>query len=70
MDPTLGQCVLQSSDGPPKPFTFDGVYGFDSTSEQIYNDIVYPLVDVGFVFAFFRTQLSNSSLILEVSRVS
>ncbi|KAI6175419.1 Kinesin domain containing protein [Aphelenchoides bicaudatus] len=61
MDPSLGQCILQTEDSPPKPFTFDGVYGFDSTSEQIYNDIVYPLVDSvvegynGTVFAYGQT---------------
>jgi kinesin family protein 3/17 len=55
MDPSLGQCVLQSVDGPPKLFTFDGVYFMDSTSEQIYNDIVYPLVDVGY---FYLTQFN------------
>jgi kinesin family protein 3/17 len=49
MDPSLGQCVLQYEEGPPKVFTFDGVYYVDSTSEQIYNDIVFPLVDVSWV---------------------
>ena len=31
---------------PPKSFTFDGVYGEDSTTEQIYNDIGFALVEV------------------------
>lgn len=31
---------------PPKTFTFDGAYFMDSTTEQIYNEIVYPLVEV------------------------
>ena len=31
---------------PPKSFTFDGVYGEDSTTEQIYNDIGFGLVEV------------------------
>lgn len=35
---------------PPKLFTFDGVYFMDSTTEQIYNDIAYPLVEVYFSF--------------------
>jgi kinesin family protein 3/17 len=26
-------------------FTFDGVFNIKSTTEQIYNDIVYPLVE-------------------------
>ncbi|XP_050540903.1 kinesin-like protein KIF17 isoform X2 [Daktulosphaira vitifoliae] len=33
------------SSAPPKTFTFDGVYGGDSNTEQIYNDIAYPLVE-------------------------
>ena len=32
---------------PPKSFTFDGVYAEDSTTEQIYNDIGFGLVEVG-----------------------
>ncbi|KAI6223033.1 Kinesin domain containing protein [Aphelenchoides fujianensis] len=61
MDPAMGQCILQSSDGPPKAFTFDGVYYLESTSEQIYNDIVFPLVESvvegynGTVFAYGQT---------------
>ena len=31
---------------PPKSFTFDGVYAEDSTTEQIYNDIGFALVEV------------------------
>ena len=27
-------------------FTFDGSFGDDSTTEQIYSDIAYPLVEV------------------------
>lgn len=45
-----GQCSIakpgQASDQPPKMFTFDGSYFTDSTTEQIYNDIAYPLVEV------------------------
>ncbi|KAI6211810.1 Kinesin-like protein [Aphelenchoides besseyi] len=61
MDPSLGQCVLQAAESPPKIFTFDGVYYMESTSEQIYNDIVYPLVESvvegynGTVFAYGQT---------------
>ena len=32
---------------PPKSFTFDGVYGADSTTEAIYNDNGFDLVEVG-----------------------
>lgn len=31
---------------PPKTFTFDGVYYVNSTTENIYNEITYPLVEV------------------------
>jgi kinesin family protein 3/17 len=34
------------SSAPPKNFTFDGVYHVNSTTEQIYNEIAYPLVEV------------------------
>lgn len=34
------------SSAPPKTFTFDGVYGPESNTEQIYNDIAYPFVEV------------------------
>lgn len=48
MDSTIGQCILHHNDADvmPKNFTFDGVYYIDATAEQIYNDIVYPLVEV------------------------
>ena len=31
---------------PPKSFTFDGAYDVNSTTEQIYADIGFPLVEV------------------------
>ena len=31
---------------PPKSFTFDGAYDTNSTTEQIYADIGFPLVEV------------------------
>lgn len=34
------------SDAIPKPFTFDGAYDVDSTTEQIYNEVVFPIVEV------------------------
>lgn len=61
MNNALGQCVLSANESPPKAFTFDGVYFMDSTSEQIYNDIIYPLVESvvegynGTVFAYGQT---------------
>ena len=45
-----GSCTIHKPDAgkqqPPKQFTFDGVYYTASTTEQIYNDIAYPLVEV------------------------
>uniref|UniRef100_A0A1I8A0S6 Kinesin-like protein n=1 Tax=Steinernema glaseri TaxID=37863 RepID=A0A1I8A0S6_9BILA len=60
MDQSVAQTVLLG-DGPPKTFTFDGVYYMDATAEHIYNDIVYPLVEKviegynGTVFAYGQT---------------
>ena len=38
---------------PPKSFTFDGVYAEDSTTEQIYNDIGFALVEVNFLMSHY-----------------
>lgn len=49
MSEERGQCSIRRPDNPdqpPKHFTFDGAYFTDSTTEQIYNDIAYPLVEV------------------------
>ena len=49
MDPNIGSCAIKNpsdSKMPPKRFTFDGAYGTDSTTEQIYADIGFPLVEV------------------------
>ena len=49
MDTPKGQCSLinpNDSKAPPKTFTFDGAYFVDSTTEQIYSEIAYPLVEV------------------------
>ncbi|CAK5066836.1 unnamed protein product [Meloidogyne enterolobii] len=54
-------CALIDGTNPPKLFTFDSVYYLDATAEQIYNDIVYPLVENviegynGTVFAYGQT---------------
>ncbi|KAL3116423.1 hypothetical protein niasHT_006870 [Heterodera trifolii] len=62
MVPSIGQCILQTEGSSvPKALTFDGVYFIDSTAEQLYNDIVYPLVESviegynGTVFAYGQT---------------
>lgn len=44
-----GQCFIQNpsaTDEPPKQFTFDGAFFMDHFTEQIYNEIAYPLVEV------------------------
>uniref|UniRef100_A0A0K8STU4 Kinesin-like protein n=1 Tax=Lygus hesperus TaxID=30085 RepID=A0A0K8STU4_LYGHE len=51
---------------PPKSFTFDGVYGDNSTTEQIYNESAYPLIEgvlEGYnstVFAYGQTGCGKS----------
>jgi kinesin family protein 3/17 len=49
IDSSLGQCNIRNptdAKAPPKKFTFDGAYDTDSTTETIYADIAYPLVEV------------------------
>jgi hypothetical protein len=49
MDNSRNQCSMVSAsdaNAPPKNFAFDGAYGTDSTTEQIYEQIAYPLVEV------------------------
>jgi kinesin family protein 3/17 len=49
IDTGIGQCSIRNpsdTKAPPKTFTFDGAYGIDSTTETIYADIGYPLVEV------------------------
>uniref|UniRef100_A0A8D8SI95 Kinesin-like protein n=1 Tax=Cacopsylla melanoneura TaxID=428564 RepID=A0A8D8SI95_9HEMI len=54
------------SSAPPKGFTFDGVYDANSTTEQIYNEIAYPLIEgvlEGYnstVFAYGQTGCGKS----------
>ena len=62
MEPSVGQVSLRKpiSEDPPKTFSFDGVYGMDSCTKQIYEDLVFPLVEGvlegynGTVFAYVR----------------
>lgn len=69
MDSSTGQCALSKpaeKSQPPKTFTFDGAYYMDSTTETIYNDICFPLVDGvlegynGTVFAYGQTGCGKS----------
>ena len=49
IDGKIGQCsIINPNDSkvPPKMFTFDGAYDTASTTEQIYADIGFPLVEV------------------------
>ena len=49
MDAARAQCIITNPNdkkAPPKHFTFDGSYFTDSTTEAIYNEIAYPLVEV------------------------
>ena len=45
----MSQCSIVSPkdpNAPPKVMTFDGAYYTDSTTEAIYNEISFPLVEV------------------------
>lgn len=49
MEGDRAQCAITNpgdAKAPPKNFTFDGSYFTDSTTESIYNEIAYPLVEV------------------------
>nr|XP_027236364.1 osmotic avoidance abnormal protein 3-like [Penaeus vannamei] len=62
-------CALLNPDdknAPPKSFTFDGAYFTDSTTEGIYGDVAFPLVESvlegynGTVFAYGQTGCGKS----------
>lgn len=55
VDPHRCQCFIEkpgAADEPPKQFTFDGTYFIDQTTEQMYNEIAYPLIEVSFCNQF------------------
>ncbi|XP_034501488.1 kinesin-like protein KIF17 isoform X3 [Ailuropoda melanoleuca] len=69
VDSARGQCSIQNPgapDEPPKQFTFDGAYYVDHFTEQIYNEIAYPLVEGvtegynGTIFAYGQTGSGKS----------
>ncbi|KAH6941042.1 hypothetical protein HPB50_012723 [Hyalomma asiaticum] len=69
IDCTAGQCTLTNPadrSAPAKTFCFDGAYDANSTTEQIYDDIVYPIVESvsegynGTVFAYGQTGCGKS----------
>jgi kinesin family member 17 len=49
MDPVCCTCYLSNPNEPSAPnkaFRFDGVYDEGSSTENIYNEIAYPLIEV------------------------
>ncbi|XP_049864367.1 osmotic avoidance abnormal protein 3-like isoform X2 [Schistocerca gregaria] len=68
MDSSYHSCSIRNPSDitPPKTFTFDGTYNFSSTTEQIYNEAAFPLVqDVlnGYnstIFAYGQTGCGKS----------
>ncbi|XP_073974732.1 osmotic avoidance abnormal protein 3-like isoform X4 [Rhodnius prolixus] len=69
MDSDRCSCSIMNptdSSAPPKAFTFDGVYSINSTTEQIYNESAYPLIEgvlEGYnstVFAYGQTGCGKS----------
>ena len=69
MESHRGQCLIQNTSdtrAPPKPFFFDGAYYIDSTTDAIYADIGYPLVEGvtegynGTIFAYGQTGCGKS----------
>ncbi|XP_066547167.1 kinesin-like protein KIF17 isoform X2 [Amia ocellicauda] len=69
MDPGRCQCFIQrpgATDEPPKQFTFDGTYFVHQSTEQMYNEIAYPLVEGvtegynGTIFAYGQTGSGKS----------
>lgn len=49
IEPSRCQCFIEkpgATEEPPKQFTFDGAYFTHQSTEQMYNEIAYPLVEV------------------------
>ncbi|XP_042365146.1 kinesin-like protein KIF17 [Plectropomus leopardus] len=76
MDLHRCQCFIEKPnavDEPPKQFTFDGTYFIDQTTEQMYNEIAYPLVEGvtegynGTIFAYGQTGSGKSFTMQGVS---
>ncbi|KAM4652758.1 kinesin-like protein KIF17 [Discoglossus pictus] len=69
MESNRGQCFIRKPMGEeetPKQFTFDGAYHLEHCTEQIYNEIAYPLVEGvtegynGTIFAYGQTGSGKS----------
>ncbi|XP_015230809.1 PREDICTED: kinesin-like protein KIF17 [Cyprinodon variegatus] len=76
MDVQRCQCFIKkpgAADEPPKQFTFDGTYFIDQTTEQLYNEIAYPLIEGvtegynGTIFAYGQTGSGKSFTMQGVS---
>ncbi|XP_077385505.1 kinesin-like protein KIF17 isoform X2 [Festucalex cinctus] len=76
MDLQRSQCFIKkptSADEPPKQFTFDGTYFTDQTTEQMYNESAYSLVEGvtegynGTIFAYGQTGSGKSFTMQGVS---
>uniref|UniRef100_A0A3B3SGQ0 Kinesin motor domain-containing protein n=1 Tax=Paramormyrops kingsleyae TaxID=1676925 RepID=A0A3B3SGQ0_9TELE len=69
LDSDRGQCFIEkpgAAEEPPKQFTFDGAYCTQHTTEQMYNEVAYPLVEGvtegynGTIFAYGQTGSGKS----------
>ncbi|XP_067287253.1 kinesin-like protein KIF17 [Pseudorasbora parva] len=69
IDSSHCQCFIEkpgASEEPPKQFTFDGTYYINHSTEEIYNEIAYPLVEGvtegynGTIFAYGQTGSGKS----------
>ncbi|XP_047204159.1 kinesin-like protein KIF17 isoform X3 [Girardinichthys multiradiatus] len=76
MDVHRCQCFIKRSrtvDEPPKQFTFDGTYYINQSTEQLYNEIAYPLIEGvtegynGTIFAYGQTGSGKSFTMQGVS---
>uniref|UniRef100_A0A3P9PF86 Kinesin motor domain-containing protein n=1 Tax=Poecilia reticulata TaxID=8081 RepID=A0A3P9PF86_POERE len=76
MDVHRCQCFIENPgavDEPPKQFTFDGTYYINQTTEQLYNEIAYSLIEGvtegynGTVFAYGQTGSGKSFTMQGVS---
>ncbi|XP_071350143.1 kinesin-like protein KIF17 isoform X2 [Trachinotus anak] len=76
MDLHRCQCFIEkpgAMDEPPKQFTFDGTYFIDQTTEQMYNETAYALVEGvtegynGTIFAYGQTGSGKSFTMQGVS---
>ncbi|XP_062842344.1 kinesin-like protein KIF17 isoform X2 [Trichomycterus rosablanca] len=76
VDTSRCQCFIKkpgAAEEPPKQFTFDGTYFIEQTTEQMYNEIAYPLVEGvtegynGTIFAYGQTGSGKSFTMQGVS---